>query len=147
MDTLKPITHLPHRPPVLHVPAVLSEPLRVRLPGVCPYQPGQQIAALELEVESLVSEVLEREVRRASEVRTYSDLRELFGERPVPVPETGEVGAVDPLALSSVVQVRPHLRPDGLVQLHRVPGQLGLLGQLQEQSPALQAEETTLEIL
>ena len=55
---------LPHGPPVLHVPAVLSEPLRVRLPGVCPYQPGQQIAALELEVERLVSEVLEREVRR-----------------------------------------------------------------------------------
>ena len=67
----------------------------------------------------------------------YSDLGELFGERSVSVAETGEVSAVDPLPLSLVVEVRPHLRPDGLVQLHRVAGQLGLLRELQEESPAL----------
>ena len=50
---------LPHRPPVLHVPAVLSEPLRVRLLGVRPYQPSQQLAVLELEVECLVTEGLQ----------------------------------------------------------------------------------------
>ena len=52
---------LPHGSSVLHVPAVLSEPLRVRLLGVRPYQPSQQLAVLELEVECLVTEGLQSE--------------------------------------------------------------------------------------
>ena len=49
---------LPHSPPVLHVPAVLSEPLRVGLLGVASYQLSQQRAVLKLEVEGLISQGL-----------------------------------------------------------------------------------------
>ena len=72
-----------------------------------------------------------------SYVCTHLYLRELLGARSVSVPETGEVGAVDPPTLPVVVEVRPHLRPDGLVQLHRVASKLRFLGELKEESSAL----------
>ena len=83
---------------------------------------------------------------------------ELLGLGPVPVPEAGQVDAVDPLPLALVIQVRLHLGPggevveegegpDGLVQLHGVPCHLGALGELQEQPPALQAHCHTNYIL
>ena len=76
-------------------------------------------------------------VKKFHYVCTHLYLRELLGAWSVSVPETGEVGAVDPLTLPVVVEVRPHLRPDGLVQLHRVASKLRFLGELKEESSAL----------
>ena len=85
---------------------------------VLPDHGGQQIRVLELEVEGGVAQRL--------------DLGELLAGRPVPVPETRQVHAVDPLTLASwhhsasiwhqishlatVVEILWYLHPDGIVQ-------------------------------
>ena len=51
-------TMAPGRSPVLHVPAVLGEPVRVALLGVAPYQGVNQLRVLELEAEGCVPEGL-----------------------------------------------------------------------------------------
>ena len=50
---------LPHGSSVLHVPAVLSEELRVALWAGPLHQLLQQLAALKLETESVVSQILQ----------------------------------------------------------------------------------------
>ena len=75
---------------VLHTtdqPAVLRVLLWALLVRVLPDHGGQQIRVLELEVEGGVAQRL--------------DLGELLAGRPVPVPETRQVHAVDPLTLAS----------------------------------------------
>ena len=85
---------------------------------VLPDHGGQQIRVLELEVEGGVAQRL--------------DLGELLAGRPVPVAETRQVHAVDPLTLASghhsagiwhhishlatVVEILWYLHPDGIVQ-------------------------------
>ena len=100
-------------------PAVLRVLLGALLVRVLPDHGGQQIRVLELEVEGGVAQRL--------------DLGELLAGRPVPVPETRQVHAVDPLTLApwhhnmditahsatyfaTVVEILWYLHPDGIVQ-------------------------------
>ena len=99
-------------------PAVLRVLLGALLVRVLPDHGGQQIRVLELEVEGGVAQRL--------------DLGELLAGRPVPVPETRQMHAVDPLTLESwhhrtgiwhqichlatVVEILWYLHPDGIVQ-------------------------------
>ena len=98
---------------------MLSVLLRVGLVRVVPDHRGEQVRVLELEVEGSVAE--------------GHDLGELLARRPVSVPETCHVHAVDPLTLApwhhnmditahsatyfaSVVEILWYLHPDGIVQ-------------------------------
>ena len=67
----------------------------------------------------------------------HLDFIKLFRLGSVSVPETGEVGAVYPLALAPVVEVGQDLGPDGLVQLCCVASDHGPLGQVKQQPPSL----------
>ena len=65
---------LPHGSPVLHIPAVLSEEVRVSLLAGPLYQLLQQRASLELETESVVSEILQRhQVTLTADLTTDGD--------------------------------------------------------------------------
>ena len=50
------------------------------------------------------------------------------------------MSTVDPLAVPLVVEVGPDLGPDGFVQLGRVPGAHGSLGEFKEKSATLRKD-------
>ena len=61
---------LPHGSPVLHIPAVFSEEVRMGLWAGSLHQLLQQLTSLELETESIVSEILQGQQVISSTVLT-----------------------------------------------------------------------------
>ena len=98
---------LPHTAPVLHIPAVLSVEVRVSLWTVALSQLSQDLGPGESE---------------GGGVWELPHEGELLGGGSDGVPDAGDVSAVDPLALATVVEVGRQLLLDGLVQLFIVLG-------------------------